>query len=83
MLNQNRLSWESHWMFVALLTDVASNAQVGVVGCGPQEIQLKLTLFNKANVQKNLQLTGELLRLLGLFRAKRYSDCGVQGPVSR
>ena len=36
----------------------------------PEKIQLELTRFNKANVQKNLLFTGELLRLLELVRDK-------------
>ena len=47
----------------------------------PQKIQLELTLFNKANVQKNLLFTGELLRLLGLFQQNAIPIAAFKGPV--
>jgi hypothetical protein len=47
----------------------------------PQKIQLQLTLFNKANAQKNLIFTGELLRLLDLFRQNAIPIAAFKGPV--
>ena len=47
----------------------------------PQKIQLELTLFNKANVQKNLLFTGELLRLLDLFQQNGIPIATFKGPV--
>ena len=47
----------------------------------PEKIQLELTLFNKANVQKNLLFTGELLRLLDLFQQNGISIATFKGPV--
>ena len=47
----------------------------------PQKIQFELTLFNKANVQKNLLFTGELLRLLGLFQQNAIPIAAFKGPV--
>jgi hypothetical protein len=47
----------------------------------PEKIQLKLTLFNRANAQKNLLFTGELLRLLDLFQQNSISIATFKGPV--
>ena len=47
----------------------------------PQKIQLELTHFNKANAQKNLRLTGELLRLLDLFQQNAIPIAAFKGPV--
>jgi hypothetical protein len=47
----------------------------------PKKIQLELTLFNKANVQKNLLFTGELLRLLDLFQQNAVPIAVFKGPV--
>jgi hypothetical protein len=47
----------------------------------PQKTQLELTLFNKANVQRNLLFTGELLRLLGLFQQNAIPIAAFKGPV--
>ena len=47
----------------------------------PPKIQLELTLFNKANVQKNLLFTGELLQLLGLFQQNAIPIAAFKGPV--
>jgi hypothetical protein len=47
----------------------------------PQKIQLELTLFNKANVQKNLRFTGELLRLVDLFKQNAIPIAAIKGPV--
>src|SRR5262249_31296864 len=47
----------------------------------PQKTQLELTLFNEANVQKNLFFTGELLRLLGLFEKNAIPIAAFKGPV--
>jgi hypothetical protein len=47
----------------------------------PQKIQLELTLFNKANVQKSLLFTGELLRLLDLFQQNAIRIAAFKGPV--
>jgi hypothetical protein len=47
----------------------------------PEKIKLELTLFNKANVQKNLLFTGELLRLLDLFRQNGIAIATFKGPV--
>src|SRR5262249_42701587 len=47
----------------------------------PPKIQLELTLFNKANVQKNLLFTGELLRLFGLFQQNAILIATFKGPV--
>ena len=45
----------------------------------PQVIQLELVRFNRANAQKNLIFTGELLRLLDSFQTKWNSDRSLQG----
>ncbi len=47
----------------------------------PRKIRLELTLFNKANVQKNLLFTGELLQLLGLFQQNAIPIAAFKGPV--
>jgi Uncharacterised nucleotidyltransferase len=47
----------------------------------PQKIQLELTHFNKANAQKNLVLTGELLDLLDLFQKNSILIAAVKGPI--
>jgi hypothetical protein len=47
----------------------------------PKKVQLELTLFNKANVQKNLFFTGELLRLIDLFHQNSISIATFKGPV--
>jgi hypothetical protein len=47
----------------------------------PQETQLELERFNRANVQKNLLLTGELLRLLDIFGQNAITIAAVKGPV--
>jgi hypothetical protein len=47
----------------------------------PQEVQLELTQFFKANAQKNLVFTGELLRLLGLFQQNAIPIATFKGPV--
>jgi hypothetical protein len=47
----------------------------------PQQIQLELARFNKANLQKNLVFTGELLRLLGLFQQNAIPIAVFKGPV--
>jgi hypothetical protein len=47
----------------------------------PQKIQLELTLFNKANVQKNLLFTRELLQLLDLFQQNAIPIAAFKGPV--
>ena len=47
----------------------------------PQKIQLDLTLFNKANVQKNLLFTGELLRLLDFFKQNGILIAAFKGSV--
>ncbi len=47
----------------------------------PQKIQFELTLFNKANVQKNLLFTGELLHLLDLFQQNAIPIAALKGPV--
>jgi hypothetical protein len=47
----------------------------------PAKIQLQLTLFNKANVQKNLFFTAELLRLLDLFQQNAIPIASFKGPV--
>jgi hypothetical protein len=50
-------------------------------GAVPKQIQLELTLFDKANLQKNLLFTGELLRLLGLFQQNAIPIAAFKGPV--
>jgi hypothetical protein len=47
----------------------------------PQSIQQELTLFIKANAQKNLLFTGELLRLLRLFEQNAIPIAAFKGPV--
>jgi Uncharacterised nucleotidyltransferase len=47
----------------------------------PQTTKLALERFNKANVQKNLLFTGELLRLVGLFQQDRVPIATFKGPV--
>jgi hypothetical protein len=44
-------------------------------------MQLELTLFNKANVKRNLLFTGELLRLLHLFQQNAIPIAAFKGPV--
>lgn len=47
----------------------------------PQEIQTELLQFTKANAQKNLLFTAELLRLVGLFRQAEIPIAAFKGPV--
>src|SRR5262245_24769452 len=47
----------------------------------PQTTKLELERFNRANVQKSLLFTGELLRLLGLFQQNRVPIATFKGPV--
>lgn len=47
----------------------------------PQTIQRELTRFNKANIQKNLLFTGELLRLLALFQKHAVPIAAFKGPI--
>src|SRR6266568_7459278 len=47
----------------------------------PQKIQLELTRFNKANIQKNLLFAGELLRLLEIFQQYEIPIAAFKGPV--
>ncbi len=47
----------------------------------PEKIQVELTLFNKANVQRNLIFTGELLRLIDLFQKNAIPVAAFKGPV--
>ena len=47
----------------------------------PQRIQLELTTFNKANLQKNLIFTGELLRLINLFQQSAIPIAAFKGPL--
>jgi hypothetical protein len=47
----------------------------------PPKIQLELTLFNKANVQKSLFFTAELLRLVDLFQQNAVPIASFKGPV--
>ena len=47
----------------------------------PQTTKLELERFNRANVQKNLLFTGELLRLFDLFRQNRIRTATFKGPV--
>jgi hypothetical protein len=46
----------------------------------PQGTRLELEQFNRANVQKNLAFTGELLRLFGLFQQNRIPIATFKGP---
>jgi hypothetical protein len=47
----------------------------------PQTTQLELERVNKANVQKNLVLTAELLRLIDLFQQNRIPIATFKGPI--
>src|SRR5262245_46575665 len=47
----------------------------------PEKIQLELTSFNKANIQKNLLFTGELLRLQSLFEKNAVAIAAFKGPI--
>jgi hypothetical protein len=47
----------------------------------PQNTQLELTRFNKANLEKNLRFTGELIRLIGLFQQNAIPIAAFKGPV--
>jgi hypothetical protein len=47
----------------------------------PQEIQIKLTHFNKANAQKNLRLVAELLRIVDLFQQNAIPNAVFKGPI--
>jgi hypothetical protein len=47
----------------------------------PNKIQIELTLFNKANAQRNLIFTGDLLRLLGVFQQHAIPIAAFKGPV--
>lgn len=47
----------------------------------PQNIQSELTLFNMANAQRNLLFTGELLRLLDLFKQNAVPIAAFKGPL--
>ena len=43
----------------------------------PETTKLQLNDFNRRNIQTDLSIAGELLRLLGCISAKRNSDCGI------
>ena len=45
----------------------------------PEKFQLELTLFNKANAQKNLLFTAELLKLIDLFQQNNISIATFKG----
>jgi hypothetical protein len=47
----------------------------------PPDIKLELTHFDKANVQKCLLFTGELLRLLALFQRNHIPIATFKGPI--
>src|SRR5262249_27693910 len=47
----------------------------------PERVQLALTSFNRANVQKNLRFTGELLRLQNLFEKNAIPIAAFKGPI--
>ena len=47
----------------------------------PQTIQLELERFIRANLQKNLFLTGELFRLLEVFQKNGIPIAAFKGPV--
>ena len=47
----------------------------------PQTTQLELERFNRANVQKNLRFTGELLRLLGEFQQNGIPIAAFKGAI--
>ena len=47
----------------------------------PKATQLELERFNRANVQKNLLLTGELLRLIDRFEQNEIRIAAFKGPV--
>jgi hypothetical protein len=47
----------------------------------PQTIQLELERFIRANLQKNLFLTSELFRLLGVFQQNGIPIAAFKGPV--
>ena len=47
----------------------------------PEAIQLELVRFNRANAQKNLIFTGELLRLLDVFKQNAIPIAAFKGPV--
>jgi hypothetical protein len=47
----------------------------------PQSIQLELEQFQRANVQKTLLYTSELLRLLDVFRHRGIPIAAFKGPV--
>jgi Uncharacterised nucleotidyltransferase len=47
----------------------------------PKATQLELERFNRANVQKNLLLTGELLRLIDIFEQNEIPIAAFKGSV--
>src|SRR5215831_16236581 len=47
----------------------------------PEKTQLRLNHFNRQNIQKNLSIAGELLRLLGLFQQNDIPIAAFKGPV--
>jgi hypothetical protein len=47
----------------------------------PRATQIKLECFNKANVQRNLLFTSELLRLVSLFQQNGIMIAAFKGPV--
>src|SRR5262245_18085134 len=47
----------------------------------PQTTRVELHRFNKANVQKNLLFTAELLQLIGEFERNHISIIAFKGPV--
>jgi len=47
----------------------------------PQTTKLELERFNRANVQKNILFTGELLRLFGLFQQSHIPVVVFKGPT--
>jgi Uncharacterised nucleotidyltransferase len=47
----------------------------------PQTTKLELERFNRANIQKNLEFTGELLRLFDLFQQNHIPVATFKGPI--
>jgi len=68
---------EQHYVRPMLLQSLKSACWDAV----PQTTKLELERFGKANAQKNLLFTRELLRLLGLFHQQSIPIAAFKGPV--
>jgi Uncharacterised nucleotidyltransferase len=84
LVNHGDVNWQAlvalaqqHYVRPMLLRTLKSLCWDAV----PQTTKLELEQFNRANVQKNLLFTGELLRLFGLFQQHGIPIATFKGPI--